>query len=129
MKKTLSIIAVALALYLLTAPAGAANTVTSNNGSVEISAIDSDWSWSDTFSNVSSGMRLISIRFNPGAADDRCIVKNGSDTATVLFDSGKCTDEYDARIEYYFRAIRRPVLDFNVGTYSAGSKVTLEFDY
>ena len=130
MKKIIStIIALGLALCLVVTPAWAANTALRSDGTVVISSIDSDWLWTDIFSSATSGMRLVSIRFNPGAADDRCVIKAGSDTGIALFDSGKCVDEYDPRIEYYHGAIRRPVLDFSAGTYSSGSTVTFEFDY
>lgn len=105
-----------------------ANTLTpstSNPDVLEISDIDSDWLWSDTFDN--NDVRIISIQFSPAAADDICIIKEGSDAGAPIFDV-KCADEYDQRIEYLHKAPRRPVLDFSAGTYTAGSKIKIEFD-
>jgi len=129
MKKVTIIGVMLLTVCLLCGPCLAANTIKSIEGSVTISSIDSDYTFATTFPNSTSGLRMVSIRFNPGAADDICVIKNGSDTGSELFNSGKCVDEYDVRIEYYNSMIRRPYLDFSAGTYSSGSTVTFEFDY
>jgi len=128
MKKFLMVL-MAVMLVLAASVAWAANTVNPVEGCVTVSSIDSDYTFATTFPSDTSGLRLVSIRFNPGAADDVCIIKNGSDTGPELFNSGKCVDEYDPRIEYYHSVIRRPYLDFSAGTYSSGSTVTFEFDY
>jgi len=128
MKKILSMVVLLLALCLMAGGARAANTINQVDGVVEVSAIDSDWVFTETFSDVTSGMRLISIQFNPGAADDVCVVKNGSDTGPALMNV-ICMDAYDQRVKYFDSAIRRPYLDYSACTLSSGATVIFGFDY
>ena len=100
---------------------------TENPETLNISDIDSDWLWSDSFDSIYPDVRIISIQFNPGATDDHCVIKEGSAAGHPIFDV-TCENEYDQRIEYKKKKALRPVLDFSAGTYSAGSTIKIEFD-
>ncbi len=102
-----------------------ANQVDRTKNVITISSIDSDWSWSDTFPNYNE-VRLQQIRFYPGAVDDVCIIKEGSDSATAahVFEYTASVDTLPA-VDYYHGTGSSPVLDFSAGTYSSGSSVTI----
>lgn len=126
MKKQLNYLLIAVAITLLAIPAMAANTITASGNVITITSIDSDWTWSDTISSTDYpyGIKLVSITFVPGAASDRCIVKEGSDSGPPFFDSDEMTDN-DPRGWPYHQTILKPMLDVSAGTYSAGSKVII----
>ena len=100
-----------------------ANTVTQTANVVTISSIDSDWSWSDTFSGRDS-ILVDSIQFTPAATDDACIIKNVSDAGASIFNA-KSADAYDQKVKYFHGVPLSPVLDFSAGTFTAGSSVTI----
>ncbi len=122
------LIFITLALLLAASPAAyAVNTIVfdSGEGIITISSIDADWTWTDTV-NIAGGLKIHSIRFNPGAANDRCIINNGAVTGTDLFDSSVAQNTGGGAIEYYPSTIRyKPVLDVSDGTYNAAAKVTI----
>ncbi|MBW2591853.1 MAG: hypothetical protein JRE58_02415 [Deltaproteobacteria bacterium] len=126
MKKILSTItALALALCLLTAPAMAANTVTSDGNFIYITDIDSDWTWSTLLPNYANGAPVISIQFNPGAADDVAVFLAGAAGEAAVFATGKCTDEYDARIKMFDGIPVKIFFDFGESTITAGASITI----
>ena len=105
----------------------AANTITYTDSVIVIEDIDSDWNWYDTITYLATskaGIAIQSIQFNPGAADDLCIIKNKTDTGSEIFDV-ICADVYDQRCKYFNGEILKPVLDFSDGVYTAGSKVII----
>jgi len=118
-------------LVLLPVFAFATTTITYIEGTytLTISAIDTtDWLWTDTFPNKVNGIKLISIRFNPGAASDRCVINAGTTSGGDLFDSSVSADSGDGKIEYYDPSIRlKPVLDTSDGIYNASAKITIIF--
>jgi hypothetical protein len=125
MKKILFVILAGLAcLFALNALA--ANTVTPTTPVyfVQISSIDSDWDYSDTFASASDGIYVQSIQFNPAATDDELVIKDASDTGAVIM-SVKCADAYDQKIKYFYGAQIKPYLDFDQGTFTAGSSVII----
>ncbi len=122
MKKLILIVFVLF--FLFSGIAVAANTITPTGNFVTIEDIDSDWSWSDQFPNYPR-VFLIGIQFNPGAADDQCVIKEGSDTGSDIMDV-TAESAYDERYKPV-GVESRPVLDYSAGTYSAGSKVIFTF--
>lgn len=103
------------------------NTINQSGYTVEISDIDSDWTWTDTFtdSKYANGIRINYIQFNPAAANDACSIKEGADTGPQFF---RCSAE-DANAQKavnYYGAIKKPVLDFSAGIFTAGSSVIIE---
>lgn len=113
--------------FLISGVAFGANTVVRNGNVIEISDIDSDWSWSDTFPQYPQ-MPVVSIQFNGAAADDQCVIKNATDTGPALFDV-LVVDEYDQRYKLFNGTLLKPVLDYSAGTYTAGSTVILILDF
>ncbi len=101
-----------------------ANEINRVGAVINISDIDSDWLWSYTFPDYPE-IKIQSIQFNPGAVDDHCVIKNGSDTGPPFFDVTGEDADYDQRNKPYHGAKLMPVLDFSDGTYSAGSSVQI----
>jgi hypothetical protein len=120
-----------LLIILLPVFAFAVTTVTYVEGTytLTISAIaTNDWLWTDTFPEKVDGIKVISIRFNPGAASDRCIINAGTTSGADLFDSSVAADSGDGKIQYYDPNVRlKPVLDESDGTYNADAKITIVF--
>ena len=108
-----------------------ANTIKYRNGgtSIEISSIDSDWSWSDTLTDAkfANGVQINYIQFNPAAANDVCTIIDGEDVDNDPpgFYSKAITDVEPRRAQYY-GARMKPVLDESAGTYTAGSTVMIQ---
>jgi len=94
-----------------------ANTVTTEGHFIEVSAMDSDYDFGE-FSRISS------IQFNPGAAGDTLVVKNGSATGPKMF-YAVCTGTDDQRIIYYFGTRCRPYIDYSECTLSVGHSVII----
>jgi len=116
-----------LVLMVTAAPTWAVNTIVydSGQGIITISAIDADWTWTETL-NIASGLRIHSIRFNPGAANDRCVINNGSVSGADMFDSSVAQNTGGGTIVYFPPTLRyKPILDVSDGTYDAAAKVTI----
>jgi len=105
----------------------ATNTVNRTDKVVELSSIDSDWTWTSIYGASDHGQYLMSIIFKPGAADDKLSIKEASATGPEIFPSIKCLDEYDVKVKYYYGAKYRPYLDYSDSTISAGGEVIIEF--
>jgi hypothetical protein len=120
-----------LLIVLLAVPVYAANSFTwgANKSSLTITGIDTDWNWYDAFpSKRDIGIKIFAIRFNPGAASDRCVINDGSISGSDLFDSSVAADTGDGTIEYYpTDRTFKPVLDASDGTYNAAAKITFIF--
>lgn len=111
------LVAVGLVLTLLS-PA-LATTVVQSAGVIELTSIDADWSYTTT------GVKVHSIIFIPAALDDRCLIRDGSATGPVFFDSNKSIDAYDAkRIAYDGREFK-PFLKYADGQYGASARVII----
>jgi len=92
-----------------------ANTVTTFNHGVMISAINEDWApgiW----------MPIHSIQFVPGATNDVCVIEDQNDAGARIF-YAKSTDG-DSRIKYFPDSfVAKPVLDLTDCTLTAGAFV------
>ena len=102
-----------------------ANTINQTGMIVEITDIDSDWSWLDLFPFADSGVELDSIQFNPGAIDDKCVIKAGSETAVAIFHV-ICKD-LNEKNKYYKGDVCKTFFDFSASTISAGAKIIINF--
>ena len=118
-------------IFLLPAFAFAVTTITYIEGTyaLTISAIATDdWLWTDTFPEKTNGIKVVSIRFNPGAASDHCIINAGTVSGADLFDSSVAADSGDGKIQYYDTSVRlKPVLDVSDGVYNASATITIIF--
>jgi len=104
-----------------------ANTITLSGNVIEISTIDTDWNWYDTlvaYATSQVGVPLHSVQFLPGAANDRCVLKNGSVTAAAFFDK-IAEDVYDNTQFKFDGEEFKPVLDVSAGVYSADAKLII----
>jgi hypothetical protein len=110
-----------LIVLFLSSVVFADNTVNPFGNTVEVTDFDSDWFWSSMF-NHPLGMKIISIKFYPGAIDDKVIIKDGSDTGPIMckLESSDGEPRYDMSFKggYY-----KPVIDYGDSTFTAGSSV------
>lgn len=100
-------------------PCLAVNTIRTSAGVIELTAIDSNWSYTTT------NVKIHSIIFVPAAADDRCIIRDGSATGAVFFDSNKAIDAYDAKRVAYDGMKFKPFLAVADGQYGSAARVII----
>jgi hypothetical protein len=122
-------------LLMFAVPVYAANTIdVSNDGmTITISAIDTDWTWTDNFTatKYANGIRVNYIRFHPGATDDICSLED-SDNGDLKHFLVQCADVYDDRIQYYYGSKLKLVLDFDdtdstwTAAYTTGCSLTIQ---
>ena len=101
----------------------AGNTVTRFENVIEISAMDSDWSWSSIVSHP-KGIKILAIKFFPGAAEDYVVIRNGSDTGPKItkIESQDGEPRVDLSLSgSYFK----PVIDFGDCSLTAGASVVI----
>ena len=105
-----------------------ANTISLDSLVLQISSIDADWTWTDTFpaSKYPDGIKVNSIRFDTAAATDVCIIKQTDGSGPRLFKaSGNTLDVADERCQYFYGARLKPFLDVGDGSYNASASVTI----
>jgi hypothetical protein len=129
MKKLFKLLSIVFFVLLISGIGYSANTIKFLSHTVDITDIDSDWLYSATLTGVvGSRVHILSIQFNPGAADDQCVILDATDAGPAIFD---VTSEsvYDQRIKYFNQPSNgfMPFLDFSAGTYTAGSKIIIIF--
>ena len=122
-------------LLMFAVPVYAVNTIdVSNDGmTITITAIDTDWTWSDNFtaSKYANGIRINYIRFNPEATGDICSIED-YDNGDLKHFLVNCADGYDDRVQYYYGAKLKLELDVDdtngtwTASYSAGSSITIQ---
>ena len=92
-----------------------ATVVTPSYKQIEVKTIDADWT-SPVFLNIAS------IKFIPGAANDKVTILSGSDAGPLDFYSISLDGE--PRVEYFDPPKRsKPCIDLSASTFSAGHKV------
>ena len=99
-------------------------TTVKEGSSVEVNTIVGDWDWGVSGNTKDKDPKLASITFVPGSANDKLVVKDGSDAGPVIF-SGLCLT-VDEKVQYYHGARKRPLIDFNLCVFSAGHKVLID---
>lgn len=127
MKKLL--VGVLLAVFMvLPVSVFAVNTIDAEPGGVQISGIDTAWTWTDnyTLGADKGGMRVNYILFSPGATDDICLIRDTGATGIILF-RVKCANAYDQRVLYFNGDRVRPYLDLTEGAPNAGAILTIKF--
>lgn len=107
-----------------------ANTTLHGNGIVQITGLDADWRWDDDggFDSI-QGLKVQSIQFNPSAANDVMIVRDGGIDAAPLLDSNPTGT---APVEQTFEnggKWCKPVIDISDCTFSnaANAKVIIYY--
>jgi hypothetical protein len=110
-----------------------ANTTTKGKQSVTVATLDTDFTFTTLFSDFANlgGAYIKKIQFYPGAANDRCILREGADDGIIIFDSAVDSGTGDSRVDYFDepREIMNPKFDAN-GTgviCSAGCYVKIDW--
>ncbi|MCW7076379.1 MAG: hypothetical protein OCU18_03695 [Candidatus Syntrophoarchaeum sp.] len=93
-------------------------------GTIEVNSIAADWDWAAVMTSHPEAVRLASITFIPGAANDKLVVKEDSDAGPVIF-RALCTDT-DEKIKYFYGAKRSVYVDFSECVLSAGHKMIID---
>ena len=107
-----------------------ANVTTHGRNTVTITGLDADWAWNDDGGfDTSMGLKVSSIQFNPGAANDVMIIRDGGIDATALLNTNPLTT-VDPMIKY-FNPPRwvRPVIDISDCTLGAAGDAEVIIDY
>ena len=108
-----------------------ANTINPTAGSdidkfIEITGIDSDWTWTDTFKGAHNGIAVDFIAYSSGDADgDICVIKEASDTGPAIFPKQAQKTQGPAQIVYYGCSIK-PVIDYGDCTLSTGHSIVIK---
>lgn len=96
------------------------------NGCLEITSIAADWDYrASKPSGWPNKPRLLSIQFDPGATDDKLLVREQDDGGATRF-YAICQNGYDQKIKYFHGVRVMPYIDFSGSTLSAGHRVTIE---
>jgi len=96
-------------------------------GGLVITGIAADWDYIASKPPFWPNLpRIASIQFDPGAAADVLIVKDGSDAGPVRCSLGPVDGQGDQRIKYFFGARFIPYIDFSDCTLSANHRVIIE---
>ena len=104
-----------------------ANTVVrSEYKAVTISAMDSDWTWTDTFTEDgrAKGIPLWCVEFTPGAVNDVLVMQDTDANGSHIFPSNELADA-KPQIKYYGGQVHRPFIDFSESTLSAGHQIII----
>lgn len=104
-----------------------ANTFVRSKFCLNITDIDSDWLWSDTWPGHDRGVPVQSIHFVATAAADKCIIRDGSITGPVVFHR-IATAVGDQVPSYYGGNLIQLALDFSEGIYTADSVIIINLD-
>jgi hypothetical protein len=99
-----------------------ANSITTARNIVSL-VVDSDWLWSTTFPALAEGLRVHSITFVPGSANDKCVIKHTSDAGATIFHE-LCPDA-GSKTVYFDGALLPLCLDFSDGVYNSGHRVII----
>jgi hypothetical protein len=112
---------------LLCGPLYAANTIIWGTEVIDISAMDSDWTWNEKggpYTSDKEGIVVKYILFLPGAIGDVLVIKNGSATKESLFPD-MAVPVKQANIMYYQGRMLKPFIDYSESTLSAGHRVMI----
>jgi hypothetical protein len=104
-----------------------ANTFVRSKLVLNITDIDSDWLWSDTWKLHKEGVPVYSIHFIATAAADACVLRDGSITGPVVFH--RIAVAVGDQVPSYFGGnIIQLALDFSEGVYTADSVIVITLD-
>ena len=108
-----------------------ANTINPAAGSdiekfIEITAIDSDWTWTDTFPGAHNGIAVEFIAFSSGDSDgDYCSIKDQGATGPSIFPPQAQKTQGPAQIVYYNDSIK-PFLDQSACNLTTGHSLIIK---
>ncbi len=104
-----------------------ANAFTRSTNCLEISSLDSDWVWTDTYPGNAHGIPVWSIYFMAHQAVDLCVLQEDSITGPIVFHR-LAVAVGDQVPNYYGGNLIKLVLDFSSGIYTAGSVIIIMLD-
>jgi len=99
-------------------------TEVQSKGTIQITGIAADWDWGTVMTDFPNDVRLASITFVPGAANDKLIVKEDSAAGAVIMHA-LCLDT-DEKIKYFYGTKHSPYVDFSDCILSAGHMVIID---
>ena len=96
------------------------STELEKNGILEVSGIAANWDYKASKpTGWPAKPRLVSIKFVPGAANDKLVVRE-QEAGGPRIVSWLCENTYDQRVEYYHGTIQIPFVLFSECTLSSG---------
>ena len=106
-----------------------ANITLANSNVIYITGLDADWLMStDMPTQTANGPRFItSIQFNPSAADDVFIIRDGVAGPVLMY--AKCTGTSDQRIKYFFDFACNPCIDISDSTLGTAANASVIITY
>lgn len=131
MKKVILWLIVVFLVYLyVLGNSYAANTIIWGEDTIEISAIDSDWTWNETgsgspYTGNSRGIKVDYIIFVPGAAADDLSLLEEDANGGELFPNFEVPTLQGYMIYFFGGKVIKPFLDYSESTLSSGSKVII----
>ena len=104
-----------------------ATTVTKNGRIIHITVLDADWSWNEATKGYPDrdDLEISSIQFNPSAATDQCVMREGDAALGPIFFDVTCADTTDQRVKYFDGLRLRPCFDVSASTISSASTASL----
>lgn len=104
-----------------------ANTITLSKNGIMLSAIDSNWLWSDSFPGYDNGIHVVTIVFKAGITSDNTIIlrderTTGPQLLAVTHATG-VMDTYN-----YHGALISPVLLYSEQTFTSGALFSICFE-
>lgn len=128
-KRLIGYFLAAILIFAVLQFAFAAPTENASGGTIQLTAIDADWKWTDdqlTAGKYDKGVRLNYILFVPYATNNYVSVKEGSDTGPEIFPAVSATSASDSRIIYFHGAKKKPVLDYSASSVETGASVIID---
>ena len=103
-----------------------AATVTKGGFTINLTAIDADWTWTDSFPDKGVGGLFVNfIEFVPGALNDIMVIKEGDASGPVCF-YANCAASAEPRILQFHGVPMKLFLDFSDCTLNAGHRVIIQ---
>ena len=128
-RRTYALLVLAFCLIVGLQLAFGAATETVSGGTIQLSAIDADWKWTDDLliaGQDGRGVRVNFIIFEPFATANFVSIKEGTDTGPEIFPSIAAISAADSRIIYFHGTRIRPVLDYSASSLEAGATVIIQ---
>lgn len=101
------------------------NTINKVGKFVELSALDSDWTWTETFPGALNGIAIEYIAFLAIGDGDKLSIKEGSATGPHIYPP-RCVKAQGPLDPLYVNGTCKPVLDYDKGTFSSGASVIIK---
>jgi len=96
---------------------------------VELTDIDGDWRWSDTFTepHFANGIPINFILFDPAAASEEANLYHGDEPNDPRCFTSIGTNANDQRVCRYHGAVKELFIDYSKGTYAnAATAIIIE---